>query len=66
MMPPTRRTPIQHFGRRSRLSPKVQRNNFLQLSSPLTTAIGPVLPISHVRSYGEYRGADSIDQRNTF
>ena len=39
-MPPTRRTPIQHFGRRSRLSPKVQRNNFLLLSSPLTTAIG--------------------------
>jgi hypothetical protein len=26
--------------RRSRLSPKVQRNNFLLLSSPLTTAIG--------------------------
>jgi hypothetical protein len=40
-IPPTRRTPIQHFGRRSRLSPKVQRNNFLLLSSPLTTAIGP-------------------------
>jgi hypothetical protein len=36
----TRRTPIQHFGRRSRLSPKVQRSNFLLLSSPLTTAIG--------------------------
>ena len=30
---------IQHFGRRSRLSPKVRRNNFLLLSSPLTTAI---------------------------
>jgi len=28
------------FWRRSRLSPKVQRNNFLLLSSPLTTAIG--------------------------
>jgi len=39
---PTRRTPIQHFGRRSRLSPKVQRNNFLLLSSPLTTEMGQV------------------------
>jgi hypothetical protein len=39
-----RRTPIQHFGRRSRLSPKVQRNSFLLLSSPLTTAIGTLLP----------------------
>src|SRR5215469_16998412 len=38
-MPPTRRTPIQHFGRRSRLSPKEQRNNFLLLSSPLTTQL---------------------------
>jgi len=28
------------FWRRSRLSPKVQRHNFLLLSSPLTTAIG--------------------------
>jgi len=28
------------FWRRSRLSPKVQRNNFLLLSSPLTTALG--------------------------
>src|SRR6516164_6203803 len=41
-MPPTRRTPIQHFGRRSRLSPKVQRNNFLLLSSPLTTQLAPL------------------------
>ena len=32
--------PAEHFGRRSRLSPKVQRNNFLLLSSPLTTALG--------------------------
>lgn len=27
--PPTRRTPIQHYGRRSRSPAKVQRNNFL-------------------------------------
>jgi hypothetical protein len=28
------------FWRRSRLAPRVHRNNFLLLSSPLTTAIG--------------------------
>ena len=34
------------FWRRSRLSPKVQRNNFLLLSSPLTTAIGTTSPLA--------------------
>src|SRR5215471_6435580 len=59
-MPPTRRTPIQHFGRRSRLSPKVQRNNFLLLSSPLTTAIGPTRTSDDVRFRAAVRGIADI------
>jgi hypothetical protein len=39
------------FGRRSRLSPKVQRNNFLLLSNPLTTAIGPWLKTAALQRF---------------
>jgi hypothetical protein len=38
------------FWRRSRLSPKVRRNNFLLLSSPLTTAIGPSRHFTSMRN----------------
>jgi hypothetical protein len=42
------------FGRRSRLSPKVQRNNFLLLSSPLTTAIGTKRHFAAARKFGPF------------
>lgn len=53
-MLPTRRTPIQHFGRRSKLSPKVQPNNFLLLSNPLTTEIGTKRHFAAERKFGTF------------
>jgi|SRR5262249_45536479 len=62
-MPPTRRTPIQHFGRRSRLSPKAQRNNFLLLSSPLTTAIGTKRTLKSINLMSAFEGKAELPNR---